>query len=205
MSPTLLVSPSPVCGPVCSPILRSHLPARQNLQLPGLCACQSPPLRPPTHCPPPLRNSSDNTVDSRPAKPGLFPRNPFLRISLNLWAWAGSKIALFCSELFFIVILLKIWSQDVLGPWLSLGLGGFPCGQGNGLEVVLVGGEERPGRKAPACSDRGSGQGCVGGALTEPGVSRRGRGVLLGSWCFLRGRREGPQYSARMLHGPIIC
>ena len=52
----------------------------------------------------PLRNSSNNPGDSRPwQKSGLFPRNPFLRISLNLWAWAGSKTALFCSGLFLLL------------------------------------------------------------------------------------------------------
>lgn len=41
----------------------------------------------------------------------------------------------------FIVILLKIWSQDVRGPWLPPGLGSFLVGRGLVVgEMSLVGG-----------------------------------------------------------------
>lgn len=98
------------------------------------------------------------------------------------------------------------------GPGSPLGWAGFLVGRGMAwrcwLGVGGWGGEARQkGTSLPKTKEVGRG---VPGrktqklSLSEP-ARPWGVPAGLGSLCFLRGHREGPQYSARTLNGLIVC
>lgn len=146
---------------VCCPTLCP----RQNLLLPGLCACQSPPGGPPPHSPPPLRNSSDNTVDSRPGKSqGSFQEILFLESPLTFGLGLAPRLHCFVLGCFYCYSLKNLepgcpgalappWAGPVslwAEAWPGGGVGGGrgEAGQkGTSLPETKEGGRGVPARK----------------------------------------------------------
>lgn len=92
-----------------------------------------PPPPPPQH---PALETPNNTGHSSLSKLGCFPRNPFLRISLNLWAWLQDAAVLFWAV--FYCYSLKNLEPGCPGARLPCGLGQFPWAR-EGLEMLAVG------------------------------------------------------------------
>lgn len=201
--------PSQTGGPNCCQTLGEKPPLHHSEALaPGLLPHGSPPIPLPTPGPRrhPLEISSNSPGDCRP---WLFPRNPFLRLSLTFGLGLAPGRHCFASGAVFIVILflksgarsggsgsllgwaVSLWAGDwVVGRCRWLGVGG---GRGQAFPETEEVGRGVPGRKP-----------CGWGSAPGPG---KASGVFLLHWVHCVSQRpqgRTPGFSHRMLNSPLI-
>ena len=156
----MLVFPSPdlwphlLPDPQKPPVHRADPPAPRPL-CPPVSSLRLPPATILSEIPPTILE-----IPGPGKSRGSFQEILFLESPLTFGLGLAPRRHCFVLDCFYCYS-LKNLEPGCPGALAPLGLGRFPCGQGIGLEVLLVGKDARPGRRRPdqPSRDRGSRQG----------------------------------------------